>query len=122
MSPCGYGPPFQSAAGANPSPARLCKPSTRGPRKVSPAGPATGPGSANDPAETGETRPEDTTAATGMSQYSNNEADPRRKESNNRLKSPVKKTPKPPKVQKFHAVLPECWTLLRPRRGLLWLG
>jgi subfamily B ATP-binding cassette protein MsbA len=57
-----------------------------------------------------------------MSQYSNNEADPRRKESNNRLKSPAKETQKPPKVQRLRAVLPEVWALMRPRRGLLALG
>ncbi len=57
-----------------------------------------------------------------MSQYSNNEADPSRKESNNRLKSPIKETPKPPKVQRLRAVLPEVWALMRPRRWLLALG
>ncbi len=57
-----------------------------------------------------------------MSQYSNNEADPRWKESNKGLYSPIKETPKPPKVQRLRAVLPEVWALMRPRRGLLALG
>jgi ABC-type multidrug transport system fused ATPase/permease subunit len=57
-----------------------------------------------------------------VSQYSNNEADPRRKESNKRLNSPVKETAKPPKVQRLRAVLPEVWKLMRPRRWLLALG
>jgi ABC-type multidrug transport system fused ATPase/permease subunit len=57
-----------------------------------------------------------------VSQYSNNEADPRWKESNKRLNSPAKETPKSPKVQRLRAVLPEVWALMRPRRGLLALG
>ena len=32
------------------------------------------------------------------------------------------KQPKPPKVQRLKAVLPEVWKLMRPRRWLLALG
>ncbi len=38
------------------------------------------------------------------------------------MNSPVKASPKPPKIQRFRAVLPEVWALMRPRRGLLALG
>jgi ABC-type multidrug transport system fused ATPase/permease subunit len=38
------------------------------------------------------------------------------------LNSSVKETPKPPKVQRLRAVLPEVWALMRPRQGLLALG
>jgi ABC-type multidrug transport system fused ATPase/permease subunit len=31
-------------------------------------------------------------------------------------------TPKPPKIQRLRAVLPEVWKLMRPRRGLLTIG
>jgi ABC-type multidrug transport system fused ATPase/permease subunit len=57
-----------------------------------------------------------------VSQYSNNEAGQRWKESNKRLNPPVKETPKPPKMQRLRAVLPEVWALIGPRRGLLALG
>jgi ABC-type multidrug transport system fused ATPase/permease subunit len=56
-----------------------------------------------------------------MSQCSNNEANPGSAESNYRLSSDPKQ-PKPPKVQRLKAVLPEVWKLMRPRRGLLALG
>ena len=42
--------------------------------------------------------------------------------SNNKLSSPTKELPKPPKIQRFWAVLPEVWELMRPRRGLLAIG
>jgi len=38
------------------------------------------------------------------------------------LSSDPKQPPKPPKVQRLKAVLPEVWKLMRPRRGLLTLG
>jgi len=38
------------------------------------------------------------------------------------LSSPPKVAPKPPKIQRLKAVLPEVWKLMRPRRGLLTLG
>jgi len=38
------------------------------------------------------------------------------------LSSPAKDEPKPPKIQRLKAVLPEVWKLMRPRRGLLALG
>jgi ABC-type multidrug transport system fused ATPase/permease subunit len=38
------------------------------------------------------------------------------------LSSPAKETPKPPKIQRLKAVLPEVWKLMRPRRGLLAAG
>jgi ABC-type multidrug transport system fused ATPase/permease subunit len=38
------------------------------------------------------------------------------------LSSPSKEAPKPPKIQRLKAVLPEVWTLMRPRRALLALG
>jgi ABC-type multidrug transport system fused ATPase/permease subunit len=38
------------------------------------------------------------------------------------LSSDKKESPKPPKVQRLKAVLPEVWKLMRPRRGLLLLG
>jgi subfamily B ATP-binding cassette protein MsbA len=38
------------------------------------------------------------------------------------LSSPAKEASKPPKIQRLKAVLPEVWTLMRPRRGLLALG
>jgi ABC-type bacteriocin/lantibiotic exporter with double-glycine peptidase domain len=38
------------------------------------------------------------------------------------LSSPAKDAPKPPKIQRLKAVLPEVWKLMRPRRGLLALG
>jgi subfamily B ATP-binding cassette protein MsbA len=43
-------------------------------------------------------------------------------ESNRRLSSPTKEAPKPPKIQRLKAVLPEVWTLLRPRWALLSVG
>jgi ABC-type multidrug transport system fused ATPase/permease subunit len=43
-------------------------------------------------------------------------------ESNRRLSSSPKELPKPPKMQRLKAVLPEVWNLMRPRRGLLALG
>ncbi|SPF44725.1 ABC transporter, ATPase subunit [Candidatus Sulfotelmatobacter kueseliae] len=43
-------------------------------------------------------------------------------ESNTRLSSPAKETPKPPKFQRLKAVLPQVWELMRPRRGLLALS
>src|SRR5260370_24202323 len=49
--------------------------------------------------------PQHTTAETGVSQYSNNEADPRWKESNKGLYSPIKETPKGPKVPRLRAGL-----------------
>src|SRR5882762_7109823 len=58
----------------------------------------------------------------GVSQYSNNEANRRWKESNKGLNSPVKETAKPPKIKRLRSVLPEVWALMRPRRGLLALG
>jgi ABC-type bacteriocin/lantibiotic exporter with double-glycine peptidase domain len=57
-----------------------------------------------------------------MSQYSNNEANRGVAESNKRLNTDPKPTQKPPKVERLRAVLPEVWTLMRPRRGLLALG
>jgi ABC-type multidrug transport system fused ATPase/permease subunit len=39
-----------------------------------------------------------------------------------RLISPTKEVPKPPKIERLRAVLPEVWELMRPRRGLLALG
>ncbi len=57
-----------------------------------------------------------------MSQYSNNEANPGLAESNKRLSTDPKPAPKPPKVERLRAVLPEVWKLMRPRRGLLALG
>jgi subfamily B ATP-binding cassette protein MsbA len=33
-----------------------------------------------------------------------------------------KEEPKPPKIQRLKAILPEVWKLMRPRRGLLTLG
>jgi ABC-type multidrug transport system fused ATPase/permease subunit len=56
-----------------------------------------------------------------MSQCSNNEAISGLTESNYRLSSDPKQ-PKPPKVQRLKAVLPEVWKLMRPRRWLLGLG
>ena len=38
------------------------------------------------------------------------------------MSSPGKETPKPPKIQRLKAVLPEVWKLMRPRRGLLVIG
>ncbi|HEX3820755.1 MAG TPA: ABC transporter ATP-binding protein [Candidatus Sulfotelmatobacter sp.] len=38
------------------------------------------------------------------------------------MSSPAKEAPKPPKIQRLRAVLPEVWTLMRPRRALLTLG
>jgi ABC-type multidrug transport system fused ATPase/permease subunit len=38
------------------------------------------------------------------------------------LSSDPKQPPKPPKAQRLKAVLPEVWTLMRPRRWLLALG
>ncbi|HEY1677816.1 MAG TPA: ABC transporter ATP-binding protein [Candidatus Sulfotelmatobacter sp.] len=38
------------------------------------------------------------------------------------MSSPAKEASKPPKIQRLKAVLPEVWTLMRPRRGLLALG
>jgi ABC-type multidrug transport system fused ATPase/permease subunit len=38
------------------------------------------------------------------------------------LSSPSKEAPKPPKIERLKAVLPEVWTLMRPRRALLALG
>ncbi len=38
------------------------------------------------------------------------------------MSSPSKEAPKPPKIQRLKAVLPEVWTLMRPRRALLALG
>ena len=38
------------------------------------------------------------------------------------MSSPAKDEPKPPKIQRLKAVLPEVWKLMRPRRGLLALG
>ena len=38
------------------------------------------------------------------------------------MSPPVKDAPKPPKIQRLKAVLPEVWKLMRPRRGLLALG
>jgi ABC-type multidrug transport system fused ATPase/permease subunit len=43
-------------------------------------------------------------------------------ESNKGLSSPAQETPKPPKIQRLRAVLPEVWELMRPRRGMLALG
>jgi subfamily B ATP-binding cassette protein MsbA len=57
-----------------------------------------------------------------MSQYSNNEANAGVAESNKRLNTDPKPTQKPPKVERLRAILPEVWTLMRPRRGLLALG
>jgi len=57
-----------------------------------------------------------------MSQCSNNEANPGLAESNYKLSLDPKQPPKPPKVQRLKAVLPEVWKLMRPRRWLLALG
>jgi subfamily B ATP-binding cassette protein MsbA len=38
------------------------------------------------------------------------------------LSTPAKEVPKPLKIQRLRAVLPEVWKLMRPRRGLLALG
>jgi ABC-type multidrug transport system fused ATPase/permease subunit len=38
------------------------------------------------------------------------------------LSSPAKEAPKPPKIQRLKAVLPEVWKLMRPRSGMLALG
>jgi len=38
------------------------------------------------------------------------------------LSSSPKEAAKPPKIQRLKAVLPEVWTLMRPRRGLLAIG
>jgi subfamily B ATP-binding cassette protein MsbA len=38
------------------------------------------------------------------------------------LSSSGKETPKPAKIQRLKAVLPEVWKLMRPRRGLLAIG
>ena len=38
------------------------------------------------------------------------------------MSSPAKEPVKPPKIQRLKAVLPEVWTLMRPRRGLLAVG
>jgi subfamily B ATP-binding cassette protein MsbA len=57
-----------------------------------------------------------------MSQRSNNEANRTLSESNKRLSTDPKTVPKPPKVQRLRAVLPEVWRLMRPRRWLLALG
>src|SRR5580692_8961336 len=43
-------------------------------------------------------------------------------ESNRRLSSSGKETPKPAKIERLKAVLPEVWKLMRPRRGLLAIG
>ena len=52
----------------------------------------------------------------------NNEAKSGPEASNNKLSSPTKEAPKPPKVQRLRAVLPEVRELMRPRRGLLTAG
>jgi ABC-type multidrug transport system fused ATPase/permease subunit len=57
-----------------------------------------------------------------MGQCSNNEAGRPFPESNNRLSSPAKEAPKPPKIQRLKAILPEVWSLLRPRWALLSVG
>jgi ABC-type multidrug transport system fused ATPase/permease subunit len=57
-----------------------------------------------------------------VGQCSNNEASPHVRESNNTLSSTDKDTPKPPKIQRLKAILPEVWNLMRPRRGLLAVG
>jgi ABC-type multidrug transport system fused ATPase/permease subunit len=57
-----------------------------------------------------------------VGQCSNNEAGPPSPESNNRLNSPAKEAPKPPKIQRLKAILPEVWSLLRPRWALLSIG
>src|ERR1700678_1575683 len=51
----------------------------------------------------------------------NNEANQAPPESNNRLSTDLK-TAEKPKVERLRAVLPEVWTLMRPRRWLLALG
>ncbi|HTZ82136.1 MAG TPA: ABC transporter ATP-binding protein [Candidatus Acidoferrales bacterium] len=38
------------------------------------------------------------------------------------MSSQAKEVPKPPKMQRLKAVLPEVWKLMRPRRGLLAVG
>jgi ABC-type multidrug transport system fused ATPase/permease subunit len=38
------------------------------------------------------------------------------------LNSPAKEVAKPPKIQRFRAILPEVWELMRPRRRLLAIG
>ena len=38
------------------------------------------------------------------------------------MSSPAKDAPKPPKIQRLKAILPEVWKLMGPRRGLLALG
>jgi subfamily B ATP-binding cassette protein MsbA len=43
-------------------------------------------------------------------------------ESNSKLSSSDKETPKPAKIERLKAVLPEVWKLMRPRRGLLAIG
>ena len=43
-------------------------------------------------------------------------------ESNSKLSSPSKEIPKPAKIQRLRAVLPEVWKLMQPRRGLLAIG
>ena len=52
----------------------------------------------------------------------NNEANRGLAESNKRLSTDPKSTQKIPKVQRLRSVLPEVWTLMRPRRWLLALG
>ena len=52
----------------------------------------------------------------------NNEANIALEASNQTLSAPAKEAPKPPKIQRLRAVLPEVWELMRPRRGLLALG
>src|SRR5215831_12116449 len=53
---------------------------------------------------------------------SKNEAERGSAESNSRLSSPDKETPKAPNMQRLKAVWPEVWKLMRPRRGLLAIG
>jgi subfamily B ATP-binding cassette protein MsbA len=53
---------------------------------------------------------------------SNNEADCGLAESNSQLSPSAKESEKPQKLQRFKAVLPEVWKLMRPRRGLLSVG
>ncbi len=38
------------------------------------------------------------------------------------MSPPTQEAPKPPKMQRLKAVLPEVWKLMRPRRGLMALG
>jgi ABC-type multidrug transport system fused ATPase/permease subunit len=69
-----------------------------------------------------ETRTENTTTGSDVSQCSNNEANPGLVESNYQLSTDPKAVPKPPKAQRLRAVLPIVWELTRPRVGLLSLG